>query len=1403
MKAIEGQNPLFELDEIEADVSDKTQEVRKILPAAEFKAVAKSTKTPKISAPLGISKTPSVTLHKGGGKIVITPNDIMAAISLIEIRERIVALNNPVINASREVLTYQLLPDVTPLDFKHATMAWSLVGKKLKTHPMVRLLDRYGLEVTLSPSLSGWMKKEERRLIREATPFLLPDYKDDRSLFEKVEAGMILTCIKDFTVDKVKLFHKDQRYQVVDTARGGSGGEAQENQEHQDGIVKISKTPITPSAKITLADDTVYLWTVFNGDMEEHFHFEEKIIYEPSKCVPAVYPELVATQQKALDKLGLELYDHVEVDVVQEAIKRNTLNGKLMRMGKFVFSDSKILTPSGWRTMESIKVGDILFGSNGYPDSKVTGVYQQGLQDVYRVTFSDGTSVECGSPHLWEVHTAEDKYSNRPKKIMKTCEIAADLTYSNGNTKYYIPIVQPVRFPKANVPLDSYLVGALLGDGTLGSGSIRFTTADKGMLTKLRNVLPNGVTLHKITGSDYDYAISRINPTDSNPVLDTVRDLGINHEANEKFIPDIYKFGCIEQRKAILAGLLDTDGGTWNQISLNSAPSIEYSSVSEQLCDDVRFLVESLGGVAHKSIKNPTYDYKGEKKVGQIAYKLIINIPFNPFRLKRKKDRYKKHEKYTPVRGITKIENTGERKYAQCISVSADNGLYLLDHCILTHNTSESIVCALLWGSARVAIVAPRNARIFTVKEFERLGIKDFVVVDSMADLQKPAKFYLMTYSWLKKSSDIHRMFRRKGQSSLHRSFTEAKLEKTVYHYCPYCKTPLQRLKIQKTKSQDTGFLLEKVVEWTPDRGYICRNPQCKAKIDFSHNTGAAWSQYIDSVTGKIRKSQPANLGSIAPMWLGPAPSMAKWQATITSLKANLALAETSTEKNKKELVEAAKNQLDWAQRVDDPHQTGEYIGYINWGLRFHKDCHEKSIRGRYCHECHQADAVWVPAPVKRRVTKASGKKVHVKDFFGAAIIDEIHNIKSFDSDTGKAIRSIRSKRRMGLTGTLMPNTPADSFWPLHWVFKGGSAQFPYHQREGATEFYDRFCEYINIKRGHGLKDSRKMLPYLKNPVAFWELMSSKMVRRNYEDPLVQASLAKANRYYPDIEFHRVESVMDPKQAALMVTAINHFETNFNEYANQVAQQGHLLNQAMVVSQMVYLRIGATCPEYFNIKLAKIGQPAIYDGPLGGGKMSDIQNICATKTAAGEKVVVLSDFVEMRKSLAKMLQEHNPIVFDGSWNDDERNENFEAFLEDPTRKIFIAGTRQIREGTNLSAANTVICCDLLWEPGLEMQAISRAFTPTSEKRKVNVYILMAKNSIDEHVYSTFYAKLAAAEQALDRKTINRRAHQVDLRWFVDRVLADRDGLLAYLKEEGETGIMIKDSSFKSIEDREV
>ena len=464
---------------------------------------------------------------------------------------------------------------------------------------------------------------------------------------------------------------------------------------------------------------------------------------------------------------------------------------------------------------------------------------------------------------------------------------------------------------------------------------------------------------------------------------------------------------------------------------------------------------------------------------------------------------------------------------------------------------------------------------------------------------------------------------------------------------------------------------------------------------------------------------------------------------------------------------------------------------WVDMNLKIHQKCREKHIEGRMCTKCGQFDGTWVPPMYKR-----------CKDLYSAMVVDEIHTIKSADSDVGKAVRSFRGKHHAGLTGTLIPNTPSDAYWPLHWNFHGGSSSFPYSGPNGAIEFYNQFCEYVVYNRGGGLKPSRKMLPYLKNPIQFWELMAPKMVRRSYEDPLYLSSLAKLGLYTPKVLMHRIASKMHSLQAALMVASINHFENQFNQLAQEAAQHHHLVNPALVISQMSRMRIAATCPEHFNKIAKKNGMANVYNGPLGGGKMEDIKNLVIQKTANGKKVVIMSNFIVMRESIAKELSNYNPIVFNGQWDDEERSEAFDLFRDDPDRQVWIAGTMEIREGVDLSAADTVICTDLIWQPGIQAQAWARAMTPTKEERTCDVYLLVAENTVDEHMYNTFYAKVAAAEQALDRKVINARANAVDIRWFVSRILDDRGKILDMVgREQGESLIVIPDAKFLAVEER--
>jgi hypothetical protein len=366
--------------------------------------------------------------------------------------------------------------------------------------------------------------------------------------------------------------------------------------------------------------------------------------------------------------------------------------------GKAQPVDAKVLTPSGWITMQDIKVGDRVIGSSGKPCS-VLGVYPQGEKEIFRITFSDGSWAECTEDHLWSIWTGKTKQRKRPNKILSLSEIRKSLFVTNGITyklsRYFIPMVNPVEFAEQNVPVDAYLLGLLIGDGGLSNEGVRFSTKDKQLLGSVIDALPEGIDVRKI--SKYDYYIGAGNKSGSgrnkNPLITALRTLGLfGFCSRDKFIPEIYKYNHQNVRLAILQGLFDTDG------SVSGRSAIEFSTVSKQLGLDVQEIVQSLGGRATLSQRTPVYHYGGKKKNGQVSYRLYIKMPDGvvPFRLERKMNSYSQFRQRGPTRAIVDIAPAGKR-HAQCISIDAPDGLYVTDNYVLTHNTKGVALSAGVW----------------------------------------------------------------------------------------------------------------------------------------------------------------------------------------------------------------------------------------------------------------------------------------------------------------------------------------------------------------------------------------------------------------------------------------------------------------------------------------------------------------------------------------------------------------------------------------------------------------------------------------------------------------------------------------------------------------------------------
>lgn len=391
-------------------------------------------------------------------------------------------------------------------------------------------------------------------------------------------------------------------------------------------------------------------------------------------------------------------------------------------LGKAQPMDAKILTPTGWTVMGNLSTGDEVISVDGTP-TKVIGVFPQGEKEIFKVSFSDGTSTECCKEHLWLTQTHLDRNNKRRKcadlgipKVRSLEEISETLRY-RGMKNHAIPMVSPVQFTSVDVPVDPYVIGVLLGDGSLTSSNVKLTSVDADIIDRVSASLPDGVTLthHTETGGKgrrtATYGIVRDITTGANPLLDTIKSFGLyGAKSTTKFIPDIYKFNSVDIRLAMLQGLMDTDGYVCKK-----GVTVQFSSSSKILAEDVQFIVQSLGGNATIKSKIPTYKNKhGVKVNGSVHYTVHMRMPAEimPFSLRRKVYRVKPKLKYIPARYITAVEPLGVKE-AQCIMVDHEEHLYVTDSFIVTHNTFSALGLAAynkqMGRAKKTCIVVPNS----------------------------------------------------------------------------------------------------------------------------------------------------------------------------------------------------------------------------------------------------------------------------------------------------------------------------------------------------------------------------------------------------------------------------------------------------------------------------------------------------------------------------------------------------------------------------------------------------------------------------------------------------------------------------------------------------------------------
>lgn len=325
---------------------------------------------------------------------------------------------------------------------------------------------------------------------------------------------------------------------------------------------------------------------------------------------------------------------------------------------------TRVSTPDGTRVVADLAVGDQLIGSDGEA-VKITAVTRT-TRPTLRLTLRNGQQVECSPEHVWP--TLDPR--GRTRRELPASDIRPGMRL--------IP-APAIQAPERNLPVDPYLVGAMLGDGsfTHPGHQVSFTKNHAMTVRRVLDSLGSGHTVRRASHSSKadSYYVS-------GPVVQAFRDLGLmGVRGSGKFIPDAYLAGSFHQRLELLRGLMDTDGSHRKGVPL-------YQTGSRRLSDDVAQLVRSLGGVPTVWCNHtPRYQNGTGAPCWEVKMRFPRDFPPVGYHEQKRLKWTPSHTSLSERLTVVSIEARPDQPMVD-LEVSGDDHLFVTEG-ILTHNSAR------------------------------------------------------------------------------------------------------------------------------------------------------------------------------------------------------------------------------------------------------------------------------------------------------------------------------------------------------------------------------------------------------------------------------------------------------------------------------------------------------------------------------------------------------------------------------------------------------------------------------------------------------------------------------------------------------------------------------------------